>query len=985
MSVAPLASVPMPRPVWPLRVAWTVAILLALLGLLAELAALTGIQQLASLVPNAPMMAPSTGLCFLLSALSVVLIGKSCQHTDGWSGRMRWIVRVIGAVVLAIGAVVLWRSWFGDVQKVTPSGEAFSVARMSQATSLNFILVGMAIMLVRRERWIFAYQLLCLLVIWIGWMGVSRFLYGGEPLSFILAMSLNTSIAFVLLGIGLICVRTTGGIMELLCAGTEGGVLLRRLLPYVVVLPIFFGWLHLLGQQAGWYGTEAGLSLFAMANVTLFGGLVLAYARRLHVLDMERRHQTRIAAHLAEVVRSSDDAIVSKNLDGIITSWNAGAIRLYGYTVEEAIGMPIQNLMLPADRQQEDDIRRTILGHGTVKHLDALRLRKDGTVIAVSMSISPIYDDRGTIVGISNIARDISERKAAEAKLHANLARLDLLRQVTNAIREHHDLASIYQVVVRCLEDQMLVDFACICTFDGKTNHLTVSRIGTKSQVFADELAMKERTSFAVDRNGLSRCVQGELVYETNLERINAPFPNRLANAGLHSLIASPLMSESLVTGVILVARTKLDAFTSADSEFVHQLSAHVALAVRHAEIHGALQQAYDDLRQTQQAVMQHERLRALGQMASGIAHDINNALTPVLMYADRLTTKESNLTERGRHDLQMIMRAAEDITATVARLREFYRQQNQLGKMSGIDVPVVIQQVLDLTRSQWQDTAEQRGVTIVARADVEKNLPFVVGVETELREALVNLTLNAIDAMPNGGELVIRARSVETLMRPDGTPGGRAVQIEVVDSGVGMDEQVRQRCLEPFFTTKGERGTGLGLAMVFGIVQRHGGEIAIDSAVGRGTTFRLSFFNLTMARSPTVQELAQVPRRLRLLLIDDDPIVIKALSDLLNDDGHELTTANGGQAGIDAFRASLATSSRIDVVITDLGMPQVDGRRVAEAVKTASPTTPVLMLTGWGKRLNEDDQLPVHVDMVLSKPPKIHEIRAALHQLCSR
>jgi CheY-like chemotaxis protein len=238
---------------------------------------------------------------------------------------------------------------------------------------------------------------------------------------------------------------------------------------------------------------------------------------------------------------------------------------------------------------------------------------------------------------------------------------------------------------------------------------------------------------------------------------------------------------------------------------------------------------------------------------------------------------------------------------------------------------------------------------------------------------------------MPNGGELVIRARSVETLMRPDGTPGGRAVQIEVVDSGVGMDEQVRQRCLEPFFTTKGERGTGLGLAMVFGIVQRHGGEIAIDSAVGRGTTFRLSFFNLTMARSPTVQELAQVPRRLRLLLIDDDPIVIKALSDLLNDDGHELTTANGGQAGIDAFRASLATSSRIAVVITDLGMPQVDGRRVAEAVKTASPTTPVLMLTGWGKRLNEDDQLPVHVDMVLSKPPKIHEIRAALHQLCSR
>src|SRR5207244_239257 len=194
------------------------------------------------------------------------------------------------------------------------------------------------------------------------------------------------------------------------------------------------------------------------------------------------------------------------------------------------------------------------------------------------------------------------------------------------------------------------------------------------------------------------------------------------------------------------------NSFTSADCEFLRQLSEHVALAAQQAVIYAALQRAYDDLRQTQQAVQEQERLRALGQMASGIAHDLHNAVPPAAVYPE---------------------------------------------------------------------------------AELAPDLPALSGIESEVREALVNLIFNAVDAMPDGGTLKLRTEVA---------PNAQGVRVEVADTGVGMDEETRRRCLEPFFTTKGERGTGLGLAMAYGMTQRHGADIEIESAVGRGTTVRLRF-----------------------------------------------------------------------------------------------------------------------------------------------
>jgi CheY-like chemotaxis protein len=269
----------------------------------------------------------------------------------------------------------------------------------------------------------------------------------------------------------------------------------------------------------------------------------------------------------------------------------------------------------------------------------------------------------------------------------------------------------------------------------------------------------------------------------------------------------------------------------------------------------------------------------------------------------------------------------------------------------------------------------QQRGTVIEMRTDLSENLPAVMGVESEIREALVNLVFNAVDSMPEGGSVTIRTRLANG-------PGSHAC-IEVTDTGVGMDEATRRRCLEPFFTTKGERGTGLGLPMVYGVAQRHGADLNIDSEVGRGTTVSVHFPTTEGILTAAAESPQPPPRarhgRLRVLVVDDDPLLLKSLQHTLENDGHVVIAANGGQAGIDAFHLAQQGGNLPSVVITDLGMPHVDGRKLAAAVKAASPSTPVILLTGWGHRLVAEGDIPDHVDLLLSKPPKLAELRDAL------
>jgi signal transduction histidine kinase/ActR/RegA family two-component response regulator len=572
----------------------------------------------------------------------------------------------------------------------------------------------------------------------------------------------------------------------------------------------------------------------------------------------------------------------------------------------------------------------------------------------------------------------LTEIQESEGKLHSQLGRLSLLQHITRATGERQDLPSIFRVVLGSLEENLPIDFGCFLLHDATAQLLTVDVIGAAGRKFADKMGLTEQLNVPVDANGLSRCVAGQLVYEPDALQVHFPFPQRLAAAGLRSVVIAPLIVENQVFGVLVCARRNDQSFSSGECEFLRQLSEHVALASHQARLYGALQQAYDDLRQTQHTVMQQERLRALGQMASGIAHDINNAISPVSLYTESLLEREPNLSERARGYLTTIQRAIEDVARTVARMREFYREREAQLTLERVDINRAVRQVVELTRPRWSDLPQQRGVMVDLRTELSDTLPDVMGAEHEIRDALTNLIFNAVDAMPTGGTLSVRTRKGE------GSDGEDRILIDVSDTGVGMDEDTRRRCLEPFFTTKGERGTGLGLAMVYGMIQRHSAELDIESAAGAGTTVRLNFPACTSSTVSTTRviKLPAMGRRLRILLVDDDPMLIKSLQDTLQEDGHLITATHGGQAGIDAFAAAQKRSEAVDIVITDLGMPYVDGRKVAASIKMLSPKTPVILLTGWGQRLIAANDIPSHVDKLLSKPPRLNELRAALSEL---
>ena len=394
------------------------------------------------------------------------------------------------------------------------------------------------------------------------------------------------------------------------------------------------------------------------------------------------------------------------------------------------------------------------------------------------------------------------------------------------------------------------------------------------------------------------------------------------------------------------------------------------------------LQRAYEELRRTQQVVVQQERLRALGQMASGVAHDVNNALSPIVAYSELLLSTLPDLPETSRHYLQTINQAGGDIAQIVTRMREFYRRRSDAEPLLSVNINQIIEEVVELTRPRWRDLSQRQGISIQIQRELEPQLPPLLSDPSELREALINLVFNAVDAMPQGGTITFVTRSISGPVSEESGASERQLQVEVKDNGIGMDEKTRQRCLEPFFSTKVQRGgTGLGLAMVYGMMQRHDGTIEIDSSPGRGTCFRLTFPIREKSSQPVRGTSLQVkPKRsLHILCIDDDAQVRQLLDDCLTHFNHRVVVASGGEHGMELFRTAMQKNQPYEVVITDLGMPKMDGHQVARTIKAESPNTPIIMMTGWGTIMREEGETALEVDAVIGKPPRMKELNDLL------
>ncbi len=388
------------------------------------------------------------------------------------------------------------------------------------------------------------------------------------------------------------------------------------------------------------------------------------------------------------------------------------------------------------------------------------------------------------------------------------------------------------------------------------------------------------------------------------------------------------------------------------------------------AESNRKLEQALEDLQRAQESMVQQERLRALGQMASGVTHDFNNALTPIVGFTDFLLVRPQILDDREKTltYLTNINTAAKDAANVVKRLREFYRARDEAEVFPLVGIDAIVRQATAMTQPKWKDQALAKGISIEVQTDLTET-PLISGNASDLREMLTNVIFNAVDAMPEGGAIILRSRV-----------DGAFVALEVADTGTGMTDEVRNRCLEPFFTTKGDEGTGLGLPMVYGIVRRHGGTVQIESTPGKGTTFRIRLPirpALPQAESGEAARPGAKLRTLRVLVVDDEPRILSLVGEYLAADRHQVETATDGRAGLDKLR-----TGHFDLIVTDRSMPKMSGDQLAVAAKRLSPETPVLLLTGFGELMADQGERPEGVDMIVSKPLTLETLREAMAKL---
>jgi len=433
------------------------------------------------------------------------------------------------------------------------------------------------------------------------------------------------------------------------------------------------------------------------------------------------------------------------------------------------------------------------------------------------------------------------------------------------------------------------------------------------------------------------------------------------AEVPLNSTIANlPLASKGRVIGGMALT-TQRPAFSDTEIDSLRSFAAQAAATIANARLYEELERAYRDVRTAQDQLIQAERLRTLGQVASGVAHDFNNILAAILSRTQiaQQQTRSAPL----RDTLKVIEQAALDGAGAARRIQSLARPREELATET-VDLSAVIQGALDLTRPMWSNDARARGVSLTAETSLAPNA-LVDGHASELREVLTNLILNATAAMPAGGKLCLRTeRRTEE------------VWCSVEDTGTGMTDDVKQRVFDPFFTTKGATGSGLGMSIVAAILERHHGSIEIESEPGRGTAVRFS-----LPASAGEDHTPQIRKRrgrasLRILLAGEDEPAREALSLILSRHGHRVWATGTAEESM-----KLLVEQEFDIIVTDLGLGEHSGWEVAEAAKVIRPAAAVILATAWAAEWDADEIRRRGVEAILSKPYTVDEVLGCLEQ----
>ena len=536
--------------------------------------------------------------------------------------------------------------------------------------------------------------------------------------------------------------------------------------------------------------------------------------------------------------------------------------------------------------------------------------------------------------------------------------KLGALLTVSRAVVNSLDLNTILSTIAKQIRQVIQTDECSVFLYDEQQKVLIPQVCDAQTYVeemMAVRLKLGEGITGTVALTG-----RGEIVNDAEADPRSLSVPGTPPEQS--SLLCAPLISRDHVLGVITLSRLGTRGFQQEDLELVTLFAGQCSAAIANARLYESMKAAYDELRATQAQLVQSAKLNALGEMAGGVAHDFNNILAAILGRTQLLLQSVDDPSIR--RQLGVIEQAALDGAQTVRRVQEFTRVR-QDERFETLDVNRVLYGVVELTRPAWEAGAKRHGVVVHVHLDLRAT-HTMAGAASELREVFTNLVLNAVDALPVGGELWITSHD-----EPD------AVRVQVRDTGIGMDSETRARVFDPFFTTKEVKGTGLGLSVAYGIVTRHRGQIEVQSAPGSGTVFTLTFPIGAVPVELGPHADGPPPTALRALVVDDEETVMSVLVEMLRGMGHHVSAALGGPAAIEILR-----TEQFDVVFTDLGMPDVNGWDLASVVKTRRPDCAVVLVSGWGFQLEEDAAVSRGVDRVMGKPFSFGDVEATLRAL---
>jgi len=462
---------------------------------------------------------------------------------------------------------------------------------------------------------------------------------------------------------------------------------------------------------------------------------------------------------------------------------------------------------------------------------------------------------------------------------------------------------------------------------------------------------------------------RGETVYSANCQEDPRNIYRERARAlGIVSQLCLPIQTPSRRLGVLVLCSTSAREYGTDDLRYLTSLADHLALAVEQSRLREEVQSAYEARERVLAELVRTEKLRALGELAAGMAHDLNNLLSVITGRSEVILQRVTD--ERTREVARVVFRAAADSMDVVRRVQSFARQEAPVS-LTRCDLGQLVYEALELTRARWHDAPEKVGRPIRAVRRLG-GLPAVLGTQSEIKEAVTNLIFNAVDAMPHGGTITFAGEEVVDDAK------GRWVELRVSDTGVGIPEELREKVFDPFFTTKGLHGTGLGLSVVWGIMKRLGGTIRAETAA-RGATFVLRFAvdESAPARTPVLE--SREVTTCRILVVDDDRTARRLLRTLLQSAGHSVIEVDT----VDAALAVIA-EGRVDLVCTDIRMPGKDGFYLVRALQRTQQPVRVIVVTGFDTDAAEARTIP-GIDAVIEKPLDVPTMLKAVTQVLAR